>query len=104
MTDRKRFRYRQLSKRVLSRGVFIATAMFSVSAITQLAVAQGYRYNPEHRRPLEATIHHLEAISERNTYSGRERERYDNAIRHVSQFAERLHEGRFDKDKLDEAI
>jgi len=75
-----------------------------IAACPKMLHAQGYRYVPEHRRPLDATLHHLEAIAERNTYSGKERERYDNALRHVSQFAARLQEGRFDKDKLDEAI
>jgi hypothetical protein len=47
----------------------------------------------------------LRAIAERSPADGRARERYENAIRHLSQFGERLHErGRFDKDKLDEAI
>jgi hypothetical protein len=35
---------------------------------------------------------------------GRERERYENAQRHLSQFDERLSRGDFDKDKLDTAI
>jgi hypothetical protein len=36
--------------------------------------------------------------------SGKEKERYFNAQRHLSQFDRRLSQGRFDKDKLDEAI
>ena len=36
--------------------------------------------------------------------SGKEKERYYNAQRHLSQFDRQLARGRFDKDKLDEAI
>ncbi len=35
---------------------------------------------------------------------GRERERFNNAERHLSQFDQKLSRGDFDKDKLDEAI
>ncbi len=35
---------------------------------------------------------------------GREKERFDNAQRHLSQFDRKLTRGDFDKDKLDEAI
>ena len=64
-----------------------------------------YRYNPEHRRPVEATMRDLQDIGAQNTFSNHERERYDNALRHLSEFSERLHErGQFDKDKLDQAI
>ena len=89
---------------LVSRRALLTASLFMFGGLAQSTHAQGYRYDPEHRRPLEATIHDLEEIAERNTYSGKERERYDNALRHVSQFAERLHEGRFDKDKLDDAI
>jgi hypothetical protein len=92
------------SKSAVSRGALLIAALFIVAACAKTLHAQGYRYDPEHRRPLDATIHHLEGIAEHNTYSGKERERYDNALRHLSQFAARLHEGRFDKDKLDDAI
>jgi hypothetical protein len=35
---------------------------------------------------------------------GKERERYDNAQRHLSQFDYDMSRGKFDKDRLDEAI
>jgi hypothetical protein len=79
-------------------------AVFGIAAYPKRLHAQFYRYVPEHRRPLDATLYHLERIAERNTYSGKERERYDNALRHLSQFTARIQQGRFDKDKLDEAI
>ncbi|MBV9085348.1 MAG: hypothetical protein JOZ62_21950, partial [Acidobacteriaceae bacterium] len=79
-------------------GLFLTTALLFVGTTAQPAHAQIYRYNPEHRRPVDATIHHLQEIAARNTFSGRERERYDNAMRHLSQFEERLHDrGAFDK-------
>jgi hypothetical protein len=84
----------------------MAAAALLTMGSTQAARAQGYRYNSEHRRPVQATIHDLQEVAEHNpAFRERERERYDNAIRHLSQFSERLHEGGyFDKDKLDQAI
>lgn len=81
-----------------------AGALFAAVVGTQAVQAQMYRYNPEHRRPVDATIHDLKVIAQHNTYSGREMERYDTAMTHLSQFAERLHEGFFDKGKLDRGI
>ena len=80
--------------------------MAALTAMTlQVAGAQEYRYNPEHRRPIEATMQDLHQVAERHHYEGRDRERIENAERHLHQFAERLHEGGgFDKDKLDQAI
>jgi hypothetical protein len=77
----------------------------AVSMAVQPAAAQDYRYNPEHRRPVEVTLQDLQAVKDHNSYNGHERERFDDAIHHLSQFAERLHEGgHFDKDKLDQSI
>ncbi len=78
--------------------------LLSITFGASVMHAQVYRYNPEHRRPIDATIHHLQDIAARNTYSGREQKRYDHALTHLSQFAERLHNGYFDKGKLDDAI
>lgn len=65
----------------------------------------GYRYSPEHRRPVTAAIEDLRSIESHESYNHKQQERYDHAILHLQQFAERLHEGgRFDKDKLDDAI
>jgi hypothetical protein len=80
----------------------LATLLIGFAALP--ASAQ-YVYNPEHRRPVEATLHNLREIAEHNTYTGHEHERYANALHHLEQFAERLHEGGFfDKAKLDQAI
>jgi hypothetical protein len=56
--------------------------------------------------PVDITVRHLEGLANRTGRftSGRERSRYDNAIRHLSQFQDRYYRGDFDKDRLDEAI
>jgi hypothetical protein len=83
----------------------LAGGLVGAAAFSGLALAQDYRFVPEHRRPVEATLRDLNEISARSTYSRHERERYDNAVRHLQQFGERLHEGGyFDKGKLDQAI
>jgi hypothetical protein len=46
----------------------------------------------------------LERAQRMAPVAGKQRERYENAQRHLSQFDERLSRGDFDKDKLDEAI
>ncbi len=98
----------QRNRRKLSTKLLLAVAATAALMSTvPLAQAQEnpYRYNPEHRRPVEATMHHLQEIAGHNTFSNHERERYDNAMGHLSEFAEKLHErGHFDKDKLDQAI
>lgn len=80
------------------------TALIAVLLGAQSIEAQVYRYNPEHARPVDTTIQDLKAIAAHNTYSGREMQRYDTAMTHLSQFAERLHQGVFDKGKLDRSI
>jgi hypothetical protein len=56
--------------------------------------------------PVDMTVRHLESLANRTGRftSGRERSRYDNAIRHLSQFQDRYYRGDFDKGRLDEAI
>lgn len=73
--------------------------------------AQGYPPPPYGARapygggPVEQTINDLQGIARANgVYSNRERQRYDNALRHLSEFQDRLRRRRFDKDKLDQAI
>ncbi|MBV9265885.1 MAG: hypothetical protein JO061_06935 [Acidobacteriaceae bacterium] len=87
------------------RAVTLAAVVFLGIASTP-AFAQYYRFNPEHRRPVEATLHDLQDIGSYTANTGeRDRERFTNAIHHLQQFGERLHErGYFDKDKLDQAI
>ncbi len=46
----------------------------------------------------------LERAERMAPVAGKQKERYENAQRHLSQFDESLSRGDFDKDKLDEAI
>ena len=83
----------------------MAGALVGITSLISPALAQDYRFNPEHRRPVETTMHDVEEISAQSPDRGDQRRRYENARRHLHEFAERLHEGgRFDKDKLDQAI
>lgn len=73
--------------------------------------AQGYPPPPYGARapygggPVDRTIDDLQSIARSNgVYSNRERQRYDNALRHLGEFQDRLRRRRFDKDKLDQAI
>lgn len=54
--------------------------------------------------PVSQTIRHLHQIAAYSSSTGRERKRFDNAIRSLYQFQDRYHRQRFDKDKLDQAI
>lgn len=70
---------------------------------------RGYEYSRPDRgmdSPVDLTARHLENLAQRTGAfnSGRERARYDNAIRHLSQFQNRYYRGDFDKDRLDQAI
>jgi hypothetical protein len=82
--------------------------IFTLSALllgATLLQAQGRRGDERDQRwPADQTIADLKAISAHNTYNPREMERYDNAMTHLSQFAEKLHEGRFDRGRLDHGI
>jgi hypothetical protein len=46
----------------------------------------------------------LQNISSIATMSGKERERYDNALHHLSEFDQALAHSRFDKGKLDTSV
>jgi hypothetical protein len=87
------------------RGTF-AVALISSGALS--ATAQDYPQSRFERQesPVNQTIHDLERLARRtgNFDSGRERARYDNAIRHLSQFQNRLYRGDFDRDRLDQGI
>ncbi|HEX4772456.1 MAG TPA: hypothetical protein VH351_16600 [Bryobacteraceae bacterium] len=96
---------RQVGVNLIGKSILGFMLVGAVTVVVQPAAAQEYHYNSEHRRPVEVTLRDLQQVAQHNSYNGHERERYDNAIHHLSQFAERLHErGNFDKDKLDQAI
>lgn len=76
-------------------GLFLAACVPFAAAQRDLSRARG----------LVAQTHHdLRSISRRETYSGKERERYQNALRHLSDFDRALAKGHYDKDRLDTAI
>jgi hypothetical protein len=68
----------------------------------------GQRHEREERHDdrdlIARTQHDLERTGRMGTLRGKEKERYDNAMRHLSEFDRELSQGRFDKDKLDAAI
>jgi hypothetical protein len=50
---------------------------------------------------VERSQQHLKTISTPTTMSAKERERYDDALRHLSEFNQGLAQSRFDRRKLD---
>lgn len=96
---------KQILWRFALRGA-IACSLLSVGAVALFA--QNWRY--EHPRrdgtPVNRTIHDLKRLAQRTDLysSGRERSRFDNAIRHLSEFDNRYDRGHFDRGKLDDAI
>jgi hypothetical protein len=103
---------RSLTERFARCGITGAFALALLVGGSTAAQAQGYRpysYGPPSSRmgsPVDVTTQHLEMLAHRNGSfdSWRERQRYDNAIRHLSDFQSRLYRGYFDKGKLDQAI
>jgi hypothetical protein len=87
---------------------FFRNSIYSLALALTLAVtAANAQFNfprGEQRWPADQTIADLKAVSAHNTYNSREMERYDSAMTHLSQFAEKLHQGHFDKGKLDHGI
>ncbi len=67
---------------------------------------RGYDRGRRMVSPVDATIRDLERAASRNGgyVSHRERSRFDNAMRHLSEFQDRYYRGRFDRDRLDRAI
>jgi hypothetical protein len=85
---------------ITRRGLILVTLLMTAGSI---AYSQDGRY--ENARSLVAHVQqdlrHAEHFTPPN---GKEKERYFNAQHHLSQFDRELARGRFDKDKLDEAI
>ena len=82
------------------RGLTIATLLIAITAAG--VHAQG-RYGTARGLVdrVQRNLHRAESFTQANE---KERERYHNAQHHLSEFDRRLSEGKFDKDKLDEAI
>jgi hypothetical protein len=81
----------------------IAITGLLLVGLIPLASAQREREYERGRRIIDQTVTDIRAIH-REAINGKERERYDNALRHLSEFDRDLERGHFDKDKLDEAI
>jgi hypothetical protein len=81
------------------RGVLFTTLLI---AVTATAYSQG-RYGTA-RGLVDRVQRNLRRAEHFTPPSDKEKERYHNAQRHLSEFDRKLSEGRFDKDKLDEAI
>ncbi|HXI43361.1 MAG TPA: hypothetical protein VNH83_25500 [Bryobacteraceae bacterium] len=85
----------------ISRRGFVIATLIMLAAT--LAYPQDGRYG--NARSLVARVQNDLRRAERFTPpNGKEKERYFNAQHHLSQFDRELERGRFDKDKLDEAI
>ena len=90
-------------------GVFGLGLLILPTEKTQAQDPRAYGYGRPDRgpaSPVDSTVRHLEGLANRTGRftSGRERSRYDNAIRHLSQFQDRYYRGDFDKGRLDQAI
>jgi hypothetical protein len=105
--------------RTLSKAVFamaLAAAVLSPTAYAQRDDDRregGERHDRDDRhdgpygraRDLIGRVQHdLARAQKMAPVAGRQRERYENAQRHLSEFDDRLSRGDFDKDKLDTAI
>jgi hypothetical protein len=79
-----------------------------LALVTVLLAAGSIAYSQDQYGNARSLVAHVQndlRRAERFTRpSGKEKERYYNAQRHLSQFDRALARGKFDKDKLDEAI
>lgn len=95
-------KYKIWSKGILRGAVALGLAMGTQTVYAQYAPRPRAEFRAS---PVEQTIADLEGIARANgAYSRRERDRYDNALRHLHQFQDRLRRRDFDKGKLDQAI
>ena len=81
------------------RGFALATL---ITAATAIGYTQG-RYNTA-RGLVDRVQRNLRRAENFTQPSEKEKERYHNAQHHLSEFDRKLAQGKFDKDKLDEAI
>jgi len=86
--------------REISRGLFVLSVVATLTGIA--GYAQG-RYDNA-RVLVNRVSENLRRAEHFTPPNGKEKERYFNAQHHLSQFDKELARGRFDKDKLDQAI
>ena len=77
----------------------IATLLIAVAGATYAQDRQGVA-----RGLVDRVQRNLRRAEHFTPPSDKEKERYHNAQHHLSEFDQKLSEGKFDKDKLDEAI
>jgi exoribonuclease R len=74
----------------------------------QLLDAQWYpqagNYQRQSNSSAERTMEDLRQVAQRNAFTHGERERFDHALEHLSQFSRKLYAGRMDRGKLDRSI
>jgi len=99
--------------RSLFKAVFTMALAAAVLSPTAYAQRDDERHDRDERhdgpygraRDLIGRVQHDLAYAQKMApVAGRQRERYENAQRHLSEFDDRLSRGDFDKDKLDTAI
>ncbi len=83
----------------------IAVATLSCSPLLHAQwYPQAGSYQRQPASPADRAIEDLRQVAQRNAFSHGERERYDHAIEHLSQFSGKLYAGRMDRGKLDRSI
>jgi muramidase (phage lysozyme) len=91
-------------------GAAIRTGAVALTLLAggQMLQAQWYPQSGNYQRqpasPADRTVEDLRQVAQRNAFTHGERERFDHAIEHLSQFSGRLYGGRFDRSKLDRSI
>ena len=79
-------------------------ALLLSGAMQTSAIAQHYRDYTDARNIVQRTQDELAALRGQGPRNDKERERVDNARKHLSDFDRNLSQDKFDKDRLDSAI
>ncbi len=82
----------------------IALALLPGWQLLDAQWSQAGNYQRQPASPAERTVEDLRQVAQRNAFSHGERERYDHAIEHLSQFSGKLYAGRMDRGRLDRGI
>lgn len=84
---------------------FLARMSMAAILMTGIAMTVSAQRDWNSARGLvERSQHDLQNVASVATMSGKERERYDNALHHLSEFDQALVHSHFDKGKLDQAV
>jgi hypothetical protein len=82
----------------------VAFALLPGWQVLQAQYPQAGNYQRQPASPADRTIEDIRQVAQRNAFSHFDRDRYDHAIEHLSQFSNKLYGGRFDHGKLDRSI